>query len=123
MFDNTLEDTQMTLGKRIKELRGNKSITQEELAQILGTTRPTLSNWELDRTRPDYDMIKKITDYFNVTIDYIVSGDTEGIIPGAKIVIYDNEDRIIDISMLPPEVKKQVDDYIKFLKDQYINKK
>jgi len=123
MFDNTLEDKEMTLGRRIKELRNNKNLTQEELAQKLNTNRPTLSNWELDRTQPGYTMLKKVADFFEVSTDYLLNGTSADLLPGGKVAIYVENDKLVDISELPSEIRQQVLDYIKFIKMQYINKK
>ncbi len=57
--------------KRIKELRENKNITQQELANILGISRSTYSMWESSN---DSFPIKRLIDfgnYFNVSIDYL----------------------------------------------------
>ncbi len=70
----------MTLNERIKELREQKELSQEQLSIILGTKRATLGNWETGRAEPDTTMIQKIADYFNVSIDYLMgrSSNREG---------------------------------------------
>lgn len=67
----------MTLGERIKQLRKEKGMTQEELAKTLGVIRGTLSVWEIDKAEPDNKTLGKIADYFDVTIDYLLGRDTE----------------------------------------------
>lgn len=67
----------MSLGKRIKHLRLGKELSQEELANFLGTKRATLGNWELERVKPDYETIKAIAEFFNVTTDYLLGASEE----------------------------------------------
>jgi transcriptional regulator with XRE-family HTH domain len=54
---------------RIVELRKAKKITQEALSVKIGVTRSALSQYELGIRQPDYEIVKKIADYFNVTTD------------------------------------------------------
>jgi transcriptional regulator with XRE-family HTH domain len=61
-----------TIGARIKELRLKKDLTQEELAARLGVKRPTLANWEIDRSAPGYSQLTELSKIFNVSVDYIL---------------------------------------------------
>lgn len=62
----------MTLGQRIQQIRVNHSLSQEEFAEKLGTTRQTVSRWELDQTYPEIAKIVLISRVFSVTIDSIL---------------------------------------------------
>jgi transcriptional regulator with XRE-family HTH domain len=57
---------------RIKELRKKKGITQEKLCKEINIARPTLAGYELNSHEPDFATTKKIADYFNVTIGYLM---------------------------------------------------
>jgi transcriptional regulator with XRE-family HTH domain len=57
---------------RIKELRNKKKMNQVELARILGIAPNTLSYWEREEYQPDNESLKRIAEYFNVTIDYLL---------------------------------------------------
>lgn len=65
----------MSFGERLKRLRVEKGLSQQELADILKVNRATLGNWEIDRTSPGYTTLCKIAKYFNVTIDYLLNGE------------------------------------------------
>ncbi|MGF3225947.1 helix-turn-helix domain-containing protein [Facklamia sp. P12932] len=66
----------MSFGKKLKQLREEKGLTQTELAEVLGTSLKTISNYEVKGTRPRrMDMYEKIADYFQVDINYLL---TEG---------------------------------------------
>ena len=60
------------LGKRIKELRNEKGITQSELSNYLGLTPKMISFYELEQRFPPQDIIIKLADYFNVSTDYLL---------------------------------------------------
>lgn len=54
------------LGKKIRELRTSKSLTQEELAEIIGVTRNTIRNYERGRTFPREFAFNALYEYFDV---------------------------------------------------------
>ena len=62
-------------GDKLKQLRKNKKLTQEEVGKICGVTSQTVSNWENNTTEPPYDKLKLISKYFNVSIDYLFDID------------------------------------------------
>ena len=60
------------LSKRIYELRMAFGWTQVQLAQKLGVTKQTVSNWENDNIQPSIDMLVKLSKSFNVSTDYLL---------------------------------------------------
>lgn len=62
----------MKYGNRIAELREQRKLTQEDLANHLGITRAALSHYETNRREPDYTTIDKIANLFSVTVDYLI---------------------------------------------------
>ena len=65
----------MEFHEKLQELRKNKGITQEELAQSLYVSRTAVSKWESGRGYPNIDSLKAIAVYFSVTVDDLLSGD------------------------------------------------
>lgn len=61
---------------RIKELRKQQNITQQQLSNYLGITQATLSGWENEKFEIDNNSLMKCADYFNVSLDYLL-GRTE----------------------------------------------
>lgn len=55
----------------LKLLRREKGISQQTLADVLGISQQSINNYENKTVEPDIDMLKKMADYFNTTIDYI----------------------------------------------------
>lgn len=70
----------MNLNKKILSLRKKEKLTQEQMADILGVTRQTISNWELDITKPDIEQILKISNIFKISIDELLGQKTGDII-------------------------------------------
>ena len=65
----------MTFGEKIKSLREQNGITQDELAERLYVTRTAVSKWENDKGLPSIDTLKRIAELFGVTLDELVSDD------------------------------------------------
>lgn len=65
----------MEFNEKLQELRKNKGLTQEELAEALYVSRTAISKWESGRGYPNIDSLKEISNYFSVSIDELLSGD------------------------------------------------
>lgn len=65
---------QIKIGSSISELRKAKGLTQEQFAEIIGVTQKSVSRWETGQNIPDVDKIIALSDYFNVSTDYILTG-------------------------------------------------
>ena len=64
----------MNIGDRIQSLRKSRGISQEELADKIGVSRQAVSKWESDQSSPDIVKIMLLSDYFEVTTDYLLKG-------------------------------------------------
>ena len=62
----------MDLGNNIKFYRTQKKMTQEELAELLGTTSKSISRWEQSLTYPDITLLPFIANIFEVTVDELL---------------------------------------------------
>lgn len=62
----------MSLGSRIRKLRTNKKMTQEELGKVLGVSKVSVSGYENDTRQPDNAALVKIAEYFGVSTDYLL---------------------------------------------------
>lgn len=65
------------LSNKIKALRKEHNMTQSDLAQKLNVAQGAVAMWETDKRTPDVDMLKKIADYFNVSVDYLIGNKNE----------------------------------------------
>ena len=57
---------------RLKELRKEKGLTQEELSNEIGTTKLTISNWENEKHSIGSEKAKLLADLFNVSVGYLL---------------------------------------------------
>ena len=65
----------MEFNEKLQELRKQRGLTQEELAQLLYVSRTAISKWESGRGYPGIDSLKAIAKFFSITIDELLSGD------------------------------------------------
>ena len=65
----------MEFNEKLQQLRKQKALTQEELAQRLYVSRTAISKWESGRGCPNIDSLKAISEFFGVSIDELLSGD------------------------------------------------
>ncbi|UCS13023.1 helix-turn-helix domain-containing protein [Clostridium botulinum] len=69
---------------RLKGLREDNDLTQEELAKILSITRSALANYENGIREPDISLLIKISNYFDISLDYLLC-KTNKMIPFSKL--------------------------------------
>lgn len=64
----------MNMADRIQYLRKTKGISQEELADKVGVSRQAISKWESEQSTPELEKVITMSEYFEVTTDYIIKG-------------------------------------------------
>ena len=69
----------MTIAEKIKQLRKDNNMTQEDLAEKLNVSRQTISKWETNITIPDADNIVAISKLFNITTDELLDYKVEAV--------------------------------------------
>lgn len=67
----------MNIADRIQHLRKVKGISQEELADKVGVSRQAVSKWESEQGQPEITNIIKLSEFYNVTTDYLLVGKVE----------------------------------------------
>ena len=70
---------------RLKELRKLNKITQDKLAEKIGVARSTISMYEVGASEPDIQILTKLANFFNCSIDYLLGNDTKS--QGVKIPV------------------------------------
>ena len=63
------------LKDNLKTLRKNKGLSQEELSVKLNVVRQTISKWELGLSIPESDILVKLSEYFNVSVEDLIKGN------------------------------------------------
>lgn len=72
----------MNFGEKLKYLRKVKGTTTNDVANYLNITRSAYSNYEQGIRLPDYNILKRLCDYFDVSADYMIGRENED---GTKI--------------------------------------
>ena len=65
----------MEFSEKLQELRKNKGLTQEELAESIFVSRAAVSKWESGRGYPSIDSLKELSKFFSVSVDDLLSGE------------------------------------------------
>lgn len=102
-------------GERLKKLRKERKLTQTQLAEKLNAGKSTVAMWETCDREPDFEMLKKIADFFNVNTDYLL-GRTDNPEPIDTLAFHRSDDPMAD---LPEKARKSVEDYISYIKEKY----
>ena len=92
---------QVKIGCFIKELRKEKGLTQEQLAEQFCVSRRTVSRWETGSNLPDMDILIEIADYYDVDFRELLDGERKSEKMNKeleetvlKVAEYSNEDKI-----------------------------
>lgn len=112
----------MELKDRIKQLRLQNKLTQEQFGKIFGVKKSTISMYESGKSNPDDHLKLKMADYFSISMDYLMGrSDTRT----SKTTNRNNRYRSKTISLdgLPDNAVKQVEEYVEFIRDRYVKKK
>ncbi len=62
---------------RLKTERKRRKLTQQDLADLLHVSRTSISNWEVGQNYPDLEVLVKLSDVLDLSLDHLLKGDTE----------------------------------------------
>ena len=82
----------MSFGTKLQELRKEKGMTQEELANDLAITPQSVSKWENEQSTPDLDTLVKIAKILGVSCDYLLGNEVE-----AKVSVKDHNKLLLKL--------------------------
>ena len=66
----------MAFGENLEMIRKQKKVSQTKLGKVLGLTQQMISSYEKNMSSPNIDVLIKIANYFNVSIDYLLGHTT-----------------------------------------------
>lgn len=69
----------MTFSENLIKLRKQNKMTQEEVAEKLNVTRQTISNWELNQTKPDLDQLIGLSNLYHISLDKLAGNNKAGL--------------------------------------------
>ena len=90
------------------------NVTPYRVCKETGITTATISNWKAGRYVPKQDKMKKIADYFGVTVDYLMTGEEDTGVEGTKDIAKEKRireyDRILlDMGLTPEDLESLID--------------
>ena len=108
--------------KNLRNLREKYNLTQQQIADELGIQRPTYSRYEKGERQPNYNLLIKIADYFNISVDYLLgkeenSQSLDEQLSEIEIALYS------EVKELTDEQKQDILDYARFKKEQWKKEK
>lgn len=109
----------MELQERIKILREEKGITQQEVANYLNVERATISGYETKGKQPDLQKLGRLAKVFGVSLDFLITGEEPKI--NFDFTVSSEKETAIDeniyslYSALNYKGKKELERYIKYL--------
>lgn len=81
----------------IKQLRKEKGINQEQLAEALHVTRQAVSNWENGKTQPDIETLTQIAEFFDVSVEKLIYGKAK---PRWHFSVQVHPEKAIELGMI-----------------------
>ena len=109
------------LGNRIKTLRLEANLTQEEFGRPYSLKKSTVSQYESGSSRPDDELKKRIALDYNVSVDWLLGlSDVRNYTDDPNITIALHSDT--DYDDLPDEAIKEINGFIDYIKQKYKNK-
>lgn len=109
------------VGKRLRALREEKNITQEELGRILGTSHVTIGRYENGERIPKLDILIDLANYFDVSLDYLLFRSDKKEVSSSKdksnnlTILNTNLPIVEDFNKLNEEGKKEAEKRVKEL--------
>ena len=77
------------IGNFLRELRKEKNLTQEQLADVFNVSARTVSRWETGRNMPDISILVEIADYYDLDVREILNGERSNALPAGSSSIKD----------------------------------
>lgn len=101
----------------LRQLRTARNMTQADLAGVLNVSRSTIAGYETRNNQPDFDKLVQIADLYNVSIDFLLSGEAK-YLQDVNAKLY--SDKALEEQLrkafksLPYEAKLRILDYIQY---------
>lgn len=96
---------QIKTGSFLREMRKEKGLTQEQLAEKLGVSNRSVSRWENGRNMPDFDLVTEMAHIYEISIEEILSGERKN-----DMIDREKEEAMVKVS------KYEADEKMRFAK-------
>lgn len=110
------------LDKRLRELRASLQLTQQEIADKLHISRVRYNQYETGKRQPDNEMLKIISNFYKVSVDYLIGNESEQTTLDEELQqLLNDPDTMVafkDFKNLSDTDKQEIINFIKFKKQQ-----
>ena len=106
--DTVMEEKNMNLANKLKELRKDFCMTQDELAELLGMSRTSFSKYENGAANPPLTVMRKMAAIFNVPIEYLIHDEQKNFVLNSNPDAVDDADSSKFFTQLTDEERKLV---------------
>ena len=103
----------MKFGEILRSLREEKRLSQSELAKVLNVSNVAISHYERGAREPNNEMLKMVSQYFNVSIDYLLGKNVPKWATEEDAIIFDEALKRNDVAMTYNGVELSKEDKIK----------
>ena len=94
---------QQKIGRFLKELRKEKELTQEQLAEILNVSGRSVSRWETGNNMPDISLLVELADFYDVSISEIINGERK-----SETMNENEKEMALSLSDYAEEINKKI---------------
>ena len=94
---------QLRIGAFLKELRKEKDLTQEDLAEKLNVSGRTVSRWETGANMPDISLLVELAEFYGVSIPEIINGERK-----SETMIEEVKETALSLSDYAEEINKKI---------------
>lgn len=67
----------MIIGEQLRSARQKQQLSQEQIAEMLGVSRQTISNWETSKSYPDIERVMRLAEIYHLSLDELLRGDQQ----------------------------------------------
>lgn len=67
----------MIIGEQLRDARQQHPLSQEQIAEMLGVSRQTISNWETSKSYPDIERVMRLAEIYHLSLDELLRGDQQ----------------------------------------------
>jgi len=106
-----------SFSNNLRTLRQAKGYTQLQMSELLNIQRQSYCNYEHGHRFPSLDVLLKITDIFNISIDLLIRGtidSTSNLAPRQSELSKETAQLLMDYQSLSPNAQKEVRDFLSF---------
>lgn len=115
-------------GERLKTLRNEKKLRQEDVAKKIGIARTTYAMYEQEKREPDNDTLQKLANFYEVSVDFLLGRTNDSSHAGKKDQIHEIDDPKLniffkDFASAPDEKRHQLMDIWEVIKKDQATRK